>query len=765
MPSKYVHTEVEGRKLKLSNLDKVLYPNASVSKAEVIQYMLDVAPLLLKYIKGRPLTLIRFPDGIGKKQFYSKSKPDWTPEWIDSIGIAHSEETIRYIIANEPASVVWLANLAALEIHPMQMTKHEMDTPDHFIFDLDPPDNGDFDIVKTIALKLHDFLISYGYAPFVKTSGSKGLHIYVPITKTVSHEKMTDAVKKLAKVFVSQNSDTSTLAMNKEKREGKTLIDIFRNHKAHTTVAPYSLRGKSGAPISFPISWDQVPSLSSSKDIHINNYRQYLDSHGDVWSSFYDSAVILHTERATSEEIDSKVSEKLKEYIEKRNFELTPEPGLESVNTSGKAFCIQLHNARNLHYDLRLEKDGVLLSWAIPKGLPLKKGIKRLAIRTEDHPMKYLTFEGSIPKGEYGAGEMWVYTKGDFEWLEQAPNKYKIKLNSDQFNRSFNLFKTKDQHWMIELISNDDFSEIEMPLKPMLAGVSEKVPTGNQYLYEIKWDGIRAIFHLENEEVKIYSRSGRDISQKFPELLDHEMFDVEQGIFDGEIVHLDEKGRPLFSQIISRMHTTGDLNINKAAQKIPAVGYLFDCIMLDGKYIHKETLVRRQAWLNVAIKNGKALRISEAIEDGQSLFDATKKMELEGIMAKLKDGVYNIGQRTDEWLKVKHRKVENCFIAGYTKGQGDRSNLFGALHLLRLNNQGQLQYMGKVGTGFDTSKMKQLLKQFKPLEQIAKPFDQDTDDDRNSVWLEPILKCEIKYASLASSGVYREPVFIKLLKD
>lgn len=221
MPSKYVHTEVEGRKLKLSNLDKLIYPDAEVAKAEVIQYYLSIAPLILKYIKGRPLTLIRFPDGIKKQQFYAKSKPDWTPDWVDYYGIAHSEETIKYIVAQDKATVVWLANLAALELHPMQMITQDIEHPDHFIFDLDPPENGDFEIVKSIAFSLRDFLQSYGYTPFVKTSGSKGLHIYVPILSEYTHEEMVESVKGLAKIFVAQNKDTSTLAMNKEKRGGK----------------------------------------------------------------------------------------------------------------------------------------------------------------------------------------------------------------------------------------------------------------------------------------------------------------------------------------------------------------------------------------------------------------------------------------------------------------------------------------------------------------------------------------------------------------
>ncbi len=763
MPSKYVHTEINGHKIKLSNLDKILYPSIGVTKAEVIQYYLEIAPYLLKYIARRPLTLIRFPDGVNGKKFYSKSKPDWTPEWIDSIPIQHSEEVINYIVAESEASVAWLANLAALEMHPMQMVTDNMDYPDHFIFDLDPPENGDFQTVKEIALRLRVFLEAEGYDPFVKTSGSKGFHIYVPIVNNISHEDMVVAVKRLAKKFVAQNTANATLAMNKVKRGGKTLIDIFRNHKAHTTVAPYCLRGREGAPISFPIPWSVVSDLRSARDITIRNYKDYIEEYGDVWVDFFDRAVSMTTD-SNEIIIDPNITEKLKSYISKRDFDITPEPSLAPVARKGNQFCVQLHDAQNLHYDLRLESEGVLMSWAIPKGLPYKTGVKRLAIRTEDHPMKYLDFEGIIPKGQYGAGEMWVYARGTFSWIEKKDNKLKFELKCRGFNRAYKMYQTKDNQWLIELKENKDFEEMAYPIKPMLAGVRKEVPISNRYVYEIKWDGIRSIIILENEKVRIFSRSGREITEKFPELLDPDLFDVESGIFDGEIVQLDDKGRPVFSHVISRMHSTGQLAIEAGTKKYPVVCYLFDCIMLDGKYITQEPLYRRQAWLATAIKKSSSYRMSETMNDGRALYQAAKQMELEGIMAKDKDGLYELGQRSDNWLKIKHRTNDICYIAGYTKGQGDRSQLFGALHVLKDNEKGKKQYMGKVGTGFDSEKMKNLLLRFKGYLSDEKMFTEKTDDDKTSTWMVPEIKCEIQYASLSSNGTYREPVFIKIIE-
>jgi len=760
MAKSYVNTEVKGQKLKLTNLEKVLYPEINVTKAEVIQYYLDVAPYLLKYLEQRPTTLIRFPDGIEKTQFYTKSRPKWAPQWIKSFKIQHSLQAINYIVPHSEASIVWLANLAALELHPMQMTIDDYSNPDHFIFDLDPPENGFFDDVKNVAFLLKSFLEKYNYNVFLKTSGSKGLHVFVPIQKKYSPDEMIKAVKSLAKIFVSQNKGITTLALNKLKRENKIFVDILRNHETHTTVAPYSLRGKKGAPISFPIKWEMLDDLKSSKDIHIKNYKAYLSKFGDAWKHFYPSATLLHSKNEY-DKIDKKIKERLKTYIEKRDFQHTPEPRLRDIHAKGKRYCIQLHDASNLHYDLRLEDQGILLSWAIPKGLPIVKNVKRMAIKFEDHPLSYLTFEGIIPKNQYGAGTIWIYESGNIEWLEKKKDKYKFKLKSKNFDRTYNLFKTTEDHWTIQLLDINEV-QLKLPIKPMLADQSKIVPRDDNYIYEIKWDGIRCIFLLQNDVVKIYSRSGREITSKFPELNNSSFFKIESGIFDGEIVCLDEKGKPKFSQVISRMHSSGEQNILKQQRINPVVCYLFDCLVLDGKTIINEPLIKRQAWLNCSLKKNNQIRISESFIDGSALFEATKEMKIEGIMAKKKNSSYVTGQRNKDWLKIKHRSYAKCYIAGYTKGEGDRSNLFGALHLLSENDQ-KLKYMGKVGTGFDNKKMKNLLQAFKSYISEEKTFEEKTDNDNNSVWLNPKLICKIQFATLSSNGTFREPVFIELL--
>ena len=256
MPSNEIITSIGGHKLKLTNLDKVLYPTMGVTKAELIQLYMQLGKYTLPHLEGRPLTMIRFPDGVNGNKFYSKNKPKWTPSWIPDVKVEHENDTIRYILADELATLVWTSNLAALDLHPMQVRATHMDKPDQFIFDLDPSPGFGFEKVKELALSLKDFLESYGYHPFVKTSGSKGLHIYIPLIVEHTIDTVFSAFKKISQEYVASHRSTTTLRMSKEKRKGKTLLDIYRNHKSQTCAAPYTTRAREGAPISTPFDWE-----------------------------------------------------------------------------------------------------------------------------------------------------------------------------------------------------------------------------------------------------------------------------------------------------------------------------------------------------------------------------------------------------------------------------------------------------------------------------------------------------------------------------
>lgn len=752
MPDKAIYTEVEGQRLKLTNTQKIIYPELELTKAEVIQYYLQVAPYLLQHIKNRPLTLIRYPDGAQGKQFYSKNKPKWSPKWIYSTLVGDDKDN-QYVVANSLASIVWLANLVALEIHPMNMRMPNLQFPDQFIFDLDPSEEFDFEELKTIAKSLKQKLEDYGYIPFIKTSGGKGFHIYCAIKPIYTADAVYKAVESIAKEFVKENKESTTLNLSKVKRKGKVLIDIYRNRSTNSCVAPYSLRGKEGAPVSMPIEWSEVDGLKSAQEFNIKTALEQLNKHGDVWANIWETATTLHTQSSAD-------NSQLTEYNKKRDFTKTAEPIAEVPNDAkGNRYVVQLHDASNLHYDLRLEQNGVLLSWALPKGLPHKVGVKRLAVQTEAHPLKYLNFQGTIPKGEYGGGTMWVFATGQYEIIQQEVKKIHFKLLDGDLAGEFVLYNTKKDQWILERKGETDFS-IEEYKQPMLAEAIKEYPANAEnYFYEIKWDGIRAIIVIENGSHTIYSRNGNDITQQFPELaIISEHIEAQIAVIDCELVHLDSKGRPKFAKLVGRIHNVGERAIEHASKKVPATAYLFDLLYLDGKDCRQNTNIERRMWLNAILSSGERIRFSEAFDDGQALFTAIGAQGMEGIMCKLKTGKYSNGRRSSNWLKWKISNEDTALVIGYTKGEGDRSELLGALHLAK-REDGELVYYGKVGTGFTHQKLKQIDKKVKAVPEIKKPVNASIEDERATTWIEPKYECDIQFASFSANNTYREPVF------
>ena len=624
MPKKDIITEIEGRKLKLSNLDKILYPELGIVKAELIEYYLKIAPFILPHLYNRPLTLIRYPDGIQGKRFYSKNRPNWTPEWIDSVKL-EKEDDNTYVLANDTPSLIWIANLAALEIHPMQITADKVDCPDHFIFDLDPPETADFDVVKRLALRLKPFLESHGYKPFLKTSGSKGLHIYVPIIPIYKQETVLKCAKDLAKQYIKMDKGT-TLKMNKEKRKGKVLLDIYRNHKSQTCVAAYSTRGKKGAPISAPIYWHELEGIDSSQVYSIRTIFQRLKEDGDPWKDFMEQRTKLHTDNS-------------------------------------------------------------------PSGIPVL----------------------------------------------EAPSK------------------------ILSTGTNATIDQID--LKPMLASLGKKIPSKKDYIFEIKWDGIRVIIKKESDKVSIISRNGNDLTDKFPiieELIKGQI--IESFIADGELIVKNQDGTPNFSKIVGRMHTKRTSIRKTSSSNNRASLYLFDFLYADGQDYRDLAVEKRRNLLLTKIQWNEFIKFSDSFEDGKQLFSAIKLQNMEGIMCKKKGSSYQSNTRSSSWVKIKVQNEDIAMIIGYTKGKGDRSQLFGALHLAKKKKDNYI-YLGKVGTGFNTSKMKEIKKLLTSVDITKKPFRDNIEEEKNSIWIEPVYSCEIKFATLTSNGTYREPVFLNIHKS
>lgn len=765
--------QVGKRELELSNLDKVLFPEDGIVKAEIIEYYLKIAPTLLNYVKGRALTLIRFPDGITGESFYQKNRPEWAPDWIDFVTLG--KEKKDYIIATEPALLVWLANLASLEIHQLHSRKPNFDNPDYMVFDLDPPEGYNFKKLIPIATALKDAIETYGYTPYVKTTGGKGLHICCPIEARWDFHAVFEAAQDIAKPFVDARPDSVTLQIKKDARKGRVLIDIFRIRSGQSIVSPYSVRGRNGAPVSMPLTWDELENLESPLEFTIRNAVDKVLSDGDAWEGFDAYAVELHTHRTKSyprkktlnpEGTKHKSPEQLEAYSKKRDFNKTPEPGVKVAEETGNRFVVHRHHASRLHYDLRLEQDGVLKSWAVPKGLPPYPGVKRLAVQTEDHPIEYLTFDGKIPKGQYGAGEMWIYALGRYQITKDKKDGFYFQLNSKEVTGEYRIHKMKEKEWLLERVDEPQVNFLHQEILPMLSENDTKPPKGADYIYEVKWDGIRAIITLEDDQLNIKSRNQNDVTLQFPELqLSSKAFRATNGVFDAEIVCLDPDGKPVFKKVINRLMSTGETNIQKLSKTNPVYCYIFDCLYLDGRSLINEPLLKRKEWLKDVVRADTPYRISEYVDDGESLFEAAKLHVLEGIMAKRKDSRYLPGRRSDLWVKVKVRQSCECVVLGYTTGKGNRGQVFGALHIAEKSGN-DLHYRGKVGTGFDDKTMKEIFKTLKNKKSLKKPLViGKVLDEKISTWLEPEIIAEISYAKLTPDKMFREPVFIRLRPD
>jgi bifunctional non-homologous end joining protein LigD len=763
--------QVGKRKIELSNLQKVLYPDDQISKAEVIQYYFRIAPTILAHLKGRPLSVVRYPDGISGESFFQKNRPDWAPDWIEYVTLGEHEKD--YMLAGEEAALVWLANLACIELHQMHSRSPDFAKPDYIVYDFDPPESFAFPKVAELALEFKEHLETFGYHPFVKTTGRKGLHVVTPIEPKWDFHEAFEAAKAVAQPFVETHASSMTLQIKKDYRQGKVLLDIYRNRTSQTIVAAYSMRGLPGAPVSTPLRWEELDSIETPRVFDLRSVPDRVLNSGDPWEAVAAYATPIHTHRKAVETTKKKIKpgrtyktpQQLESYAGKRQFETTPEPPPAGISGMGNLFVVHRHHATRLHYDLRLEQKGVLKSWAVPKGLPPRPGIKRLAVNVEDHPLEYATFEGAIPKGEYGGGMMWRFAHGRYVIIKQKDDGFYFRLQSSQLNAEYRVYNTKDNQWLLERLDVPQIDWLRDPVEPMLARPASKPPDSADYLFEVKWDGIRALISLDEGEIRIHGRRGLDVTKQFPELvIPEQAFRATSGLFDGEIVCLDGAGKPDFANVIQRMQQTKEGAIERGRSSRPVVCYLFDCLYLDGRTIVNEPLTRRREWLVDAVRKGTPYRVSEAMEDGAALFEAVRNLGLEGIMAKLRTGVYSPGRRAEAWLKVKARQTIECLIIGYTKGTGDREKTFGALHIGQMEN-GALKYAGKVGAGFNDGSLQDISVALKKLNAMKKPVKEKLDDESQSVWVDAKLMCEVQFASTTKEGLLREPVFLRLRPD
>lgn len=437
---------------------------------------------------------------------------------------------------------------------------------------------------------------------------------------------------------------------------------------------------------------------------------------------------------------------------------------------------IHEHHARRLHYDLRLELDGVLKSWAVPKGPSMDPADKRLAVHVEDHPFSYGSFEGTIPKGNYGAGEVYIWDKGTYEPLEAAPGmvrkekerilreeleagRLKLRFFGEKMRGGFSLSRMKEEKNWLLIKKRDEIAEPgrdKMPhgIKPMLATLAGKPFDDPQWIFEIKWDGYRAIAEIEKGEASLYSRNGLDFKAKYPSIVEALEAIEHDAVLDGEIVAVDAKGKPDF-QLMQRALKAHD---------VPLLYYVFDLLYLDGNDLQAEPLERRRDLLRKLIPAGGPIRFSDSVTgEGRRFFEEAENSGLEGIVAKDSSSRYLAGKRSRSWLKIKTEERQEAVICGFTEPRKSR-RYFGSL-ILGVYKSGRLRYIGHSGGGFDDASLKDLYVKMRPLEQKASPFDEPPPTNMPATWIKPKLVCEVKFTEWTGDGIMRHPIFVGLRID
>jgi bifunctional non-homologous end joining protein LigD len=467
-------------------------------------------------------------------------------------------------------------------------------------------------------------------------------------------------------------------------------------------------------------------------------------------------------------------SRKLTEYEGKRSFEKTPEPqgGKKPKRAKGDRFVVHEHHARRLHWDLRLERDGALASWALPKGVPQDPKENRLAVHTEDHPLEYLEFEGKIPKGEYGAGTIAIWDRGTYETEKFRDDEVIVTFAGERVRGKYAIFQTHGDNWMIHRMDPPVDAEREpMPrqVKPMLATLSTRLPPDEEaWAYEIKWDGVRAIAYCEGGHLRLESRTLREITPHYPELRPlAAVLGAREAVLDGEVVAFDEDGRPSFERLQGRMNLASDAAVRRRMGDRPVTYLIFDLLYLEGRSLVDLPYTERRERLEELELEGPSWQTpSHHRGEGKALLQLTEERGLEGLVAKRLDSRYLLGRRSRAWLKVKNIRSQELVIGGWLPGQGRRAGTIGAILLGYHEDEGggRLRYAGRVGSGFTDAELERLAGLLEPLRTNPSPFE-GRQPPKQSVFVEPRLVAEIAFREWTAARTLRAPVYKGLRDD
>jgi DNA ligase D-like protein (predicted polymerase)/DNA ligase D-like protein (predicted ligase)/DNA ligase D-like protein (predicted 3'-phosphoesterase) len=724
-------------RVRLTNPDKVLYPATGTTKADVFDYYLAVAGAMLPHIAGRPVTRKRWPNGVAQQPFFEKQLASSAPEWLERGAITHRSGTTVYPVIDTPEGLAWIAQQASLEVHVPQwrFIDATVGPATRIVFDLDPGEGVVMAQLCEVAQAVRELVAGMDLEAYPVTSGSKGLHLYVPLTSPVSSRGASAVAKRVAQQLESSMGGLVTATMTRSLRAGKVFLDWSQNSAAKTTVAPYSLRGRDEPTVAAPRTWEELddPEL---RQLRFDEVLARLARDGDLLAGM---------------DVDAPVADRLTTYRSMRDPGRTPEPVPAAQPASGQnnRFVIQEHHARRLHYDFRLERDGVLVSWAVPKNLPDTSTVNHLAVHTEDHPLEYATFEGDIPKGEYGGGHVAIWDSGTYDtekFRDSGENgEVIVNLHGNRVSGRYVLIQTEGKNWLVRRMK-------EQRLQPMLAthGSVDRL-SADHWAFEGKWDGYRLLVDADHGRIRLTARSGRDVTGEYPQLqslaadlADHHV------ILDGEVVALQD-GVPSFQAMQNR----------GSGSHIEF--WCFDILSLDGRDLTRAKYRDRRKLLET-LASGGALTVPPLLPADDPLKFADER-GFEGVVAKKWDSGYRPG-RSEAWVKDKFWRTQEVVIGGWRAGEGGRTSGIGAL-LIGVPEGDGLQFVGRVGTGFTDKMLADLKAMLKPLETSESPFTAplSTLDGRGVTFVRPELVGEVRYSERTTDNRLRQPSWRGLRPD
>jgi bifunctional non-homologous end joining protein LigD len=462
------------------------------------------------------------------------------------------------------------------------------------------------------------------------------------------------------------------------------------------------------------------------------------------------------------------VPDKLSTYRGKRDPAKTPEPvpGAGPLpRGKNDTFVIQEHHARRLHWDFRLERDGVLVSWAVPKGLPMDPKRNNLAVHTEDHPLDYASFEGEIPQGEYGGGQVMVWDRGTYETEKWSDREVKVVLHGSRVSGRYVLFHTGDKNWMVHRMDpppDPEWEPLPELVRPMLAtpGTLPPPEEDERWGYEMKWDGVRAVTYVEGGRVRVMSRNDRDVTGTYPELRGlGEELGSRQCVLDGEIVAFDAEGRASFGALQPRMHVTNASQVRRLTEHVPVTYLVFDLLHLNGHSTVDLPYRDRRELLEALDLAGPGWQTPPYFPGaGADALRVSREAGLEGVVAKRLDSRYEPGRRSRSWVKVKTFRTQEVVIGGWKAGSGRREGGVGSL-LLGVQGERGLEYVGKVGTGFTQQMLDDIGRRLRPLARKTSPFVTEVprDQARDARWVTPRLVGEVEFGEWTRDGRLRAP--------